>query len=63
MAGFMECKDACSQSEKSQNTCPTPESSVFKNNILFFTNNFSKAWKIILFKKIYMQKNFWSINS
>lgn len=58
MAIFMECKDACSQSEQPQNTCLNP---VFMNSILFFTNNFSKARKMLFFQKINMQKKFWSI--
>lgn len=55
MAIFMECKDACSQSEQPQNTCLNP---VFMNSILFFTNNFSKARKIMLFfsKNQYAEK-------
>lgn len=42
MAVFMEYKDACSLSEQPQNTCPTPENSVFMSSIFFFNNNFSK---------------------
>lgn len=55
MAIFMECKDACSQSEQPQNTCLNP---VFMNSILFITNNFSKARKIMLFfsKNQYAEK-------
>lgn len=59
MAIYMEWKmPVLNRNNLKTSTSPTPENSVFMNSILFFTNNFSKAWKMMFFQKIHVQKKF-----